>query len=153
MFAVKTNHPDKANIQERVGDYTISVAFDDSCGALTNLGRSDIRVFDENPNAFGYDVTRKVLGKDFVDGTLENLVDAYQKVKALQCVYFAIGVNAWGKGSTPKQALKVMRENCAKHRRNHYQIFEVWDTGAYVNGINGSIHSKVEPKLVETGLK
>jgi hypothetical protein len=66
-------------MREEVNGYVVSVAFDDSCGAMQNLGRSDIRVYDANDR----DVTERVFGSDaVVIGTIDNLIIAYNWCKA-----------------------------------------------------------------------
>lgn len=132
----------RADVKQQIGSYLVSFCFSEWFQGGIKVYRND------------QDVTEAIFDTDqFVPATLENLNKVYARIKNLECVHVAIGVNAFGIGVTKETALKEMRKHCAKQHRNHYQIFEVWDTNASVNGISGNIHSKVEPKLVETSLK
>ena len=72
MFAISGMPKDTACVKEFVGDYEISIAFDDSCGVTNELSRSNIRVFLDDK-----DITALIFGAILVPGTLENLFRAY----------------------------------------------------------------------------
>lgn len=62
------------------GNKTISIALDDSCGRMTRLMRSDIRLFIDSGRAASQDVTVKVFpdGRWQVDANLENFQKAWE---------------------------------------------------------------------------
>ena len=80
MYAVKVGSETHVCIRESVGGHEISIAFDDSCGAMSGMGRGDIRVY----RLSGRDVTEAVAYEIFGDrkaviyATLENLMAAYK---------------------------------------------------------------------------
>lgn len=76
MYAIHPtkNTNSKVNIIERVGNYDISVCFDDSCGQMDHCYRSDIRVF---RTIIGDDVTERVFNKNTTEATIRNLHTAY----------------------------------------------------------------------------
>ena len=87
MFAI---HPkrmvgNQVCIKEKIGDYEISISFDDSCGVLFNCSRGDIRIFSPTD-----DVTHLYLKKIGLDentgvipATLSNLCQVYEFVNGL----------------------------------------------------------------------
>jgi hypothetical protein len=78
MYAVKGMvRPDRqVCVKEIVNDIEISIGFDDSCGALQNMSRADIRLFDQDDN----DITSEY-STDVIVGTIENMIAVYEWVK------------------------------------------------------------------------
>lgn len=70
MYAI---HPNKmvgnqVCIKEIVNGYEISIAFDDSCGALVDCARGDIRVF------YGESDITSEISENVIRATIENIV-------------------------------------------------------------------------------
>lgn len=76
-----------ANICEKVNHFTISIACDDSCGGMTELRRTDIRVFEDVGQLKDLrDVTDDCAedcfdGDGVIVGSIENLIKVYEWCK------------------------------------------------------------------------
>ena len=75
MYAVKRVPFGTACVRITVGEYEISIAFDDSCGALQELSRGDIRVYLGEA-----DVTEEI-STGVIYATIEDLVMVYMWCK------------------------------------------------------------------------
>jgi len=83
MYAV---HPSKMTgnnvcVKEIVHGYEISIAFDDSCGALKDCQRGEIRVFD---NITRKDITAEIFDGEVIVATIDNLTFVKKYLLELQ---------------------------------------------------------------------
>lgn len=86
MYAVRPFNVSQVCVKELVGNFEISIAFDDSCRPdAPTLGRADIRVYDISTNCDVTDaIAQSVFGNtDVIVGNIPKLMAVFQECNRL----------------------------------------------------------------------